>query len=128
MTPFMKFTIDEVTLVARRIHGRHATRSSYQAALAAELRSQGVPVQTDVDCTEIYCDVEVRHSVDLIVRNQLGVEVRTADNVLPIHHSVALLRLYMNKTGLDHGITLDFAGNELVVEAVDSQVARSVTG
>jgi GxxExxY protein len=128
MTPFMKFTIDEVTLAARRIHGRYVTRSSYQAALAAELRSQGVPVRTNVDCTEIYCDVEVRHSVDMIVRDHLGIEVRTADNVLPIQNSVSLLQWYMTKTGLSHGITLDFAGTDLVVAAVDSQVARTTTG
>jgi GxxExxY protein len=115
MTPFMKFTVDEVTLAARRIHGRHVTRSSYLAALAAELRSQSVPVQTDVDCTEIHCDVEVRHRIDLIVRSQLCIEIRAADNVLPIRCSLSLVRWYMSKMGLSHGITLDFAGEELVV-------------
>jgi GxxExxY protein len=127
MNPFMKFTVDEVTLAARRIHGRHKSCASYRAALAAELRSQSVPIRTDVDCTDIYCDVEVRHRIDLIVRDLLGVEIRAADNVLPISHSISLLEMYMSKTGLSHGITLDFAGTELVVAPVEALIVRTGT-
>ena len=127
MAAHIQRMIEEVALHARKLHGSLATRSDYQQALAAELRTADVPFRESVTFTERYDDVEITHTLDLIVRGHLSVEVRSAA-ILPRDHSNALLRFHLKKAGLSHGIVLDFSGQKLKVIGVSVSANLSLIG
>jgi GxxExxY protein len=128
MAAHIKRMIEEVALHARRIHGSQATRWAYQQALAAELRAAGIPFREDVAFSERYDDVEITHTLDLLVRGHLGVELRSEAEQLRRDHSKSLLRFYLKKAGLNRGVVLDFSGAKLKVIAVSVSENLSLIG
>ena len=113
MPDYYRLLIDKVISAAKRIHGHHATREAYQAALAAELRAEGLSVRTDVTFPDWYGGIEVCHYLDMIVADCLGIELRSAEALLPDDHYVSLLWSYVRRAGLSEGLLVNFAGAEL---------------
>lgn len=78
--------------------------SAYQASLAYELRCRGLAVDTEVPLPVNYRDIrlEIGYRIDLLVENEVIVEVKSVDAVIPIHQAQLLsyLRLSQKKLGL----------------------------
>lgn len=61
--------------------------SAYEACLIYELRSRGLKVQNQVPLPVKYGDiiVEVGYRIDLLVEDLVIVELKSVDQVIPIH-------------------------------------------
>lgn len=82
--------------------------SAYQAALAYELQSRGLTVETEVQLPVTYRDIrlEIGYRIDLLVANAVLVEVKAVDAVAPIHHAQLLSYLKLSDRRL--GLLINF--------------------
>ena len=78
--------------------------SAYEACLMYELIKRGIPVRNQVPLPIRYEDVslEVGYRIDLLVMDSVLVELKSIDQVLPIHKAQLLsyLKLSDKKIGL----------------------------
>jgi GxxExxY protein len=104
--------------IARRVIGaaievhRHLgpglLESSYSVALARELSIQGLAFERKRSILVDYKGVVIENAyrLDLLVENELVVELKTVEVVLPVHRSQVLT--YLRWTGLRLGLLLNF--------------------
>ena len=78
--------------------------SAYEECLSWELRAAGLAFARQVPLPVVYKDVrlDVGYRLDLVVENQLVVELKTVEKLLPIHEVQLLtyLKLGRFRTGL----------------------------
>ena len=82
--------------------------SAYEECLCWELRHQSIGVRRQVLLPLIYKEVtlDIGYRLDLVVEDQLIVELKTVERVLPIHE--AQLLTYLKLSGLSTGLLLNF--------------------
>ena len=82
--------------------------SAYEECLAWELSHAGLKVQRQVPLPVVYKEVrlDVGYRLDLVVENQLIVELKTVEKLLPIHQAQILT--YLKLSGLRTGLLLNF--------------------
>ncbi len=82
--------------------------SAYEECLCWELNKVGLKAQRQFPCRwsirEVKLDIGYR--LDLVVEDQLVVELKTVDRILPIHE--AQLLTYLKLSGLKTGLLLNF--------------------
>ena len=81
---------ERVIRAAMRIHtalGPGLLENAYRACLAHELRRNGLQVQTEVFLPVQYegITVELGYRIDVLVEDQLVLELKAAEAVLPVH-------------------------------------------
>ncbi len=112
--------IREVILAARRVHaalGPGFVESTYENAVAVQLRAQAVPYDRQVPVPVRYREIVVGvHRVDLLVDRRLIVEMKAVKDLLRVHFAV--LRSYLRATGCDSGLLLNFGRDSLDVRHV----------
>ncbi|HYD51800.1 MAG TPA: GxxExxY protein [Gemmatimonadaceae bacterium] len=93
--------------VHRRV-GPGLLEGAYEKCLAFELRRVGLTVQTQVLQSIVYDGVVLEgcYRVDMLVNDELVVEIKTVDRLLPIHH--AQLLSYLRLGGYRVGLLLNF--------------------
>ncbi len=101
----------EVVDSAFKVHqglGPGLLESVYETCLAHELRKRGLAVQTQVAVPILYdgmkLDADLR--LDLIVANQLIIEVKAVETMLPVFE--AQLLTYLKLTGNRLGLLINF--------------------
>ncbi|MEZ5039933.1 MAG: GxxExxY protein [Saprospiraceae bacterium] len=69
--------------------------SVYEAALAYDLRELGIEVKTQVSMPLIYKDVkqDVGYRIDLLVENKVIIEIKSVENLAPVHFAQTLTYL-----------------------------------
>ncbi|MFZ1916244.1 MAG: GxxExxY protein [Terriglobales bacterium] len=106
--------IDRLDQISRRIIGaaievhRHLgpglLESAYQSCLAFELKQLGLRVEEQKPLPVVYKDVKLDcgYRLDLVVENEIVVEIKAVEKLLPIHEAQLLsyLRLAHEKVGL----------------------------
>lgn len=82
--------------------------SAYEACLIYELRSRGLKVQNQIPLPVKYGDiiVEVGYRIDLLVEDLVIVELKSVDQVIPIHK--AQLLSYLKLSGKRIGLLMNF--------------------
>ncbi|MEM6750001.1 MAG: GxxExxY protein [Planctomycetota bacterium] len=82
--------------------------SAYEACLAWELEQKSLDCQRQLSLPVCYKgkELEVGYRVDLVVEQQLVVELKTVDSILPVHE--AQLLTYLKLTGVHTGLILNF--------------------
>jgi GxxExxY protein len=92
---------------AMRVHSRVGPgllESSYEACLKYELMKLGLKVSAQVGLPLVYDDVhlDVGYRIDLLVQDQIIVEIKAQESILPVHEAQLLshLRLSRRKVGL----------------------------
>jgi GxxExxY protein len=82
--------------------------SIYLACLTREMASQGIEFEQEVELPIVYKGVELGrgYRIDLIVEHRLVVEVKSVQQVLPVHR--AQLLTYLRLTRLRAGLLLNF--------------------
>jgi GxxExxY protein len=95
---------------AIRVHSRlgpGVLENSYEACLAHELEKAGVKVVRQVALPLAYDEVrlEVGYRLDLLVENQVVVEIKAQERILPLHGAVVS---YLRLTGCKVGLLLNF--------------------
>jgi GxxExxY protein len=82
--------------------------SAYETCLARELRASGCDAQCQLEVPIHYRDVvlDCGYRIDLLVEDQLVVELKAVDKLLPIHE--AQLLTYMKLSGMKTGLLINF--------------------
>lgn len=82
--------------------------SVYVAALAVELKTEGLQVKTEVP-VPVYFEnkkLEVGFRIDLLVENKVLIEVKSVETIAPVHHKQTLT--YLKLKPLKLGILVNF--------------------
>ncbi len=92
---------------AMKVHselGPGLLESAYEACLAHELRKNGLKVETQLALPVHYdgIQIDLGYRLDLVVDDQVVIELKAIENVLPVHKAQLLsyLRLSKRKLGL----------------------------
>ncbi len=95
--------------------------SVYVAALAAELKKEGLTVRKEVPVPVVFNEekLEVGFRIDLLVEEKIIVEVKSIEAIAPVHHKQTLT--YLKLTGLKLGILVNFN-----VENINDGIHRKV--
>lgn len=96
---------------AIRVHSRlgpGVLESSYEACLAYELEKGGLRVSRQVGLPLIYdgLQLEVGYRLDLLVEDQVVVEVKAQEGILPVHKAQLLSHLRLS--GRHVGLLINF--------------------
>lgn len=87
----------------------------YHRALMIELAEQGLHAESEVLLDAKYKGhVLGKFRLDIIVENTVILELKAIDNILPIN-GVQLVN-YMNMTGYDYGLLINFGSQKFQVE------------
>ncbi len=97
--------------VALEIHkniGPGLLESAYENALAFDLNELGLEVRQQVPMPFIYKEVkqDVGYRIDLIVENKVLVEIKSVENLAPVHYAQTLT--YLKLSGLKLGLLINF--------------------
>ena len=76
--------------------------SAYEAALAYDLRELGLYVRQQVPMPFIYKEIkqEIGYRIDLLVENKVIIEIKSVDNLAPVHFMQALTYLKLSELKL----------------------------
>ena len=82
--------------------------SAYEAALAFELNQLGLEVKQQTPMPFVYKDIkqEICYRTDLIVNNQIIIEIKSVETILPVHFAQTLT--YLKLSGLKLGLLINF--------------------
>lgn len=96
-----------------RILGPGLLESVYQKALVQELKLKGFKVHSEVDIEINYKGVNVGNDLrlDIIVNDTIIVELKSVENILPVHKKQLLT--YLRLTNLQVGLLINFNTNLL---------------
>ena len=82
--------------------------SSYENALAYDLKQTGLKVKQQVPMPFIYKDIkmDIGYRLDLIVQNKVIIEIKSLENLAPVHY--AQLLTYLKLSHLKLGLLINF--------------------
>ncbi len=91
-----------------RVLGPGLLESAYEACLCFELKEQGIPFRRQVPLPVIYKSVSLDcgYRMDIVVDDEVIVELKTVERILPIHD--AQLLTYLKLSGIRTGLLLNF--------------------
>ncbi|MES2560970.1 MAG: GxxExxY protein [Bacteroidota bacterium] len=115
MTPNdITYQIIGAALNIHKTVGPGLLESTYEAALAYDLRLLGFNVKTQHPLPFIYKEIrmEVGYRIDLLVNNVVLVEIKSVENLAPVHHSQTLT--YLRLSGKELGLLINFNTAKLV--------------
>ena len=101
----------DVVDAAYKIHtklGPGMLESAYEACLAYELTKRGYQIERQKPQPVIYdgLEIEVGYRLDVLVNGEVIVELKSVEQVLPIHH--AQLMTYLKLSGKTLGLLINF--------------------
>ena len=87
--------------------------SVYETCLAFELRKKGYDVQVQITLPVIYEDIRIEtgYRLDLLVDNRVIVEIKSIEQLQPVHHSQILT--YLKLSGYRLGFLINFNVRQL---------------
>lgn len=88
--------------------GAGLLESAYEAALAYDLRELGLDVRQQVPMPFFYKEVkqDIGYRIDLLVENKVIVEIKSVENLAPIHFAQTLTYLKLSDVKL--GLLINF--------------------
>jgi GxxExxY protein len=113
-----KSTLDELNIISKSIissaievHkklGPGLLESIYHECLIKELQARNIHFCTQVEMPIVYKDfkVEKKYVIDLLVEDEVVVELKAVDGILPVHE--AQLLTYLKITGKRLGLLINF--------------------
>ena len=86
----------------------HSLESAYERCLCHELALQNLNYVCQLSCPVSYkgTRLDCGYRLDLVVKQQVIVELKTVESFLPVHH--AQLLTYLKLTGLPLGLLINF--------------------
>ena len=97
--------------------GAGLLESAYEAALAYDLRELGLDVRQQVPMPFFYKEVkqDIGYRIDLLVENKVIVEIKSVENLAPIHFAQTLTYLKLSDVKL--GLLINF-NTQVVKEGI----------
>ncbi len=76
--------------------------SVYETALSYDLRAEGLDVKTQVPMPLVYKEVkqDIGYRLDLLVENKVIVEIKSVENLAPVHFAQTLTYLKLSEKRL----------------------------
>lgn len=104
----ISYEIIGAALEVHKILGPGLLESTYEAALSYDLRERGMEVRTQVPMPLVYKGVhqDVGYRIDIIVQNKVIIEVKSIENLAPVHFAQTLT--YLKLSGLKLGLLINF--------------------
>lgn len=104
----ISYQIIGAALALHKNIGPGLLESAYENALAYDLREIGLNVTQQVPMPFIYKDIkmEVGYRIDLIVENKVIVEIKSLENLAPVHYAQVLT--YLKLSNLKLGLLINF--------------------
>jgi GxxExxY protein len=107
---------EKIITCSYRVHARlgpGVLESSYEACLAYDLEKAGLRVARQVSLPLQYGDVklDVGYRIDLLVEDQVIVELKAREVLLPVHHAQILSHLRLS--GRQVGLLINFHEHSL---------------
>lgn len=100
----LSYKIIGVAMELHKTLGPGLLESVYEAALAFDLKEMGLEVKTQVPMPLVYKEVkqDVGYRIDLLVENKVILEIKSIENLAPVHFAQTLtyLKLSEKKLGL----------------------------
>ena len=92
----------EVVDSAFKVHvalGPGLLESAYEACLAVELRKRGLVVESQKPQAIFYdgLQIEVGYRIDLLIEDCIIVELKTVEQLLPVHHAQIITYLKLSE-------------------------------
>ena len=102
---------EKVIVFAIEVHralGPGLLESAYESCLCHEMTLNSVPFQRQVALPVVYkgFKLDCGYRMDMVVSDEVVVEVKTVERLLPIHE--AQLLTYLKLSGLKRGLLLNF--------------------
>jgi len=87
--------------------------SAYEAVLAHILTQQGLETKTQVGLPLLFEDVQVNvgYRIDIVVADKVVIEVKSVEELTPVHHKQLLT--YLKLSGMKLGILVNFNTDEI---------------
>lgn len=97
--------------------------SAYEVALVYELRKEGFMVSNQVNLPMIYEElrVDIAYRLDIVVDNKVIIELKSAENLLDVHHKQVIT--YLKLSGMKLGILVNFNTDD-----ISKSIFRKVNG
>ncbi|MFA5667847.1 MAG: GxxExxY protein [Balneolaceae bacterium] len=94
----LSYQIIGASLELHRALGPGLLESVYEATLAFDLKKLGLHVETQVPMPLVYKEVkqDVGYRLDLLVENKVIIEVKSLENLAPVHFSQTLTYLKLS--------------------------------
>ncbi len=88
--------------------GAGLLESAYEAALAYDLREQGLNIKQQVPMPFIYKEVkqDIGYRIDLLIENKVIVEIKSVESLAPVHFAQTLT--YLKLSGLKLALLINF--------------------
>ena len=108
MEESLSYKIIGIALELHKNLGPGLLESSYENALAYDLRSAGMEVKQQHPMPFYYKEIkmDVGYRVDLLIENKLIIEVKSLENLAPVHYAQVLT--YLKLSGLKLGLLINF--------------------
>ena len=115
-----KIVVDAAYHVHRRL-GPGLLESVYEAVLAYDLKKRGMKVERQVPVAIVYDDIKFNDGfrADLIVEDKVIVELKSVENIVPVHKKQLLTYLRLSDKRL--GLLINF-GSELIRDGISRVV------
>ena len=96
------------SLELHRAVGPGILESAYEVALAYDLRNLGLDVKQQIPMPFKYKEIslEIGYRVDLIIENKVLIELKSVENLAPIHFAQTLT--YLKLSNLKLGLLINF--------------------
>lgn len=116
-------TVVDAAFKVHKTLGPGLIESVYQSVLAHELRGRGLAVETEVSIPINYegLQLETAFRADLIVESRLLIELKSIEQISPVHKKQVLTYLRLTKIKL--GLLINFN-----VELIKNGIHRDVNG
>lgn len=113
----LSFKVIGIALELHKSIGPGLLESTYENALAYDLRESGLSVQQQVPMPFIYKEVkmDIGYRLDLLVENKIIIEIKSVENLAPVHY--AQLLTYLKLSDLKLGLLMNF-NSKLLKEGI----------
>ncbi len=104
----ISYTIIGLAIEVHKHLGPGLLESAYQECLFYEIKKEGLNVEKEKSLPIIYKDLKLEHGyrIDLLVENKLVIELKTVENLTPVHYAQILTYLKLGKYPL--GLLLNY--------------------
>lgn len=104
----LSYKIIGAALELHKAVGPGLLESAYENALVYDLIELGLSAEMQVPMPFIYKDVklEVGYRIDIIVENKVLIEIKSVENLMPVHFAQTLT--YLKLSGIKLGLLINF--------------------
>ena len=104
-----------------RVLGPALLESAYEESLAGELTNRGIKIERQIAIPVRYKELRIEdgYRIDMLVRKELILELKSVDSFQPVH--TAQMLTYLKMTGFRLGLLLNFK-----VDAMRKGIKRAV--